>query len=183
LPFHAVLCVACGYHLKTGVQLATLGGDAPAQTTEALPLSDPKQVASAPRPVDLNPYAPPQTDVPIDHYPEDDQFAADLTVNGERRAKAVVSDAEFVWTIVVFCFLCCWPAWLVELPWYCFRLYCWHRLNREFSELRHPNSLSQHGDLAAKFQEAKPKIWIGIGIGIFGWLVLTTVAAVGNFLP
>jgi hypothetical protein len=104
----------------------------------------------------------------------------DLTDRGAARAKAVASDAGYVWAAVLVPFCCPvvgLPLFILMLPWYSYRLYCWYQLNDEFSELRYPNSLSPHGLLAANFQSAKWRLIVGVVFGVIYWAVLIVGAA------
>jgi hypothetical protein len=93
---------------------------------------------------------------------------ADLTPQGAREAKAIVSDASSAYLLVVLG-LCCWPVWLLLFPWFGYRLWSWYRLNRQFSELRNPYGFSVHGELAASFQDAKFRLWVGFVAGAIYW--------------
>jgi hypothetical protein len=63
------------------------------------------------------------------------------------------------------------------LPWYVYRLYCWHALEARFNELRNPNGFSPHGALAGQFQESRTRLWIGIIAGVIFWFLLTVAVA------
>jgi hypothetical protein len=153
LPPAAVLCVACGYHLKLQRHLAT---------SVERPTG---------RPIDPNPFA-----APVETHPQEqiarlrEPHVADLTPEGARKAKAIVSDASSVYALVLLG-LCCWPIWLLLFPWYGFRLLSWYRLNRQFSELRNPYGFSSHGELAASFQDAKSRLWVGFVAGGIYWVI------------
>ena len=161
LPPGAVLCIACGYHLKLGRHLATSVGE--------------------PRPqIDRNPYASP--DEIEQRSPPG--YVADLTDEGARKAKAIVSDAENVYAALLFAWCCCGPAWFLLLPWYGWRLYSWYKLNNQFYELRYPNGFSPHGELAGSFQDSKFKLWVGVVAGgiFFVLVLLATVFDLARYL-
>jgi hypothetical protein len=150
----AVLCIACGYHLKLKTYLAT---HVERETSAAI----------APRAADLNPYAAPAADLglPISGIPE-----FDLTETAAKRAKAIADEAEMVkWVILVsgICFL----PWIIAFPWYLIRLLSWYRLHNEYAELRYPNAFSPHGNLPVHFQAGWKWLVAGVMIGGFWWLV------------
>jgi len=152
-----VLCVACGYHLTLGHHLGTVVE----RQREATP--------------DQNPYASPAVTArsrpPLSREPP----VFDLTEAGARQATAVVSDAQSVFLVILLAWCVCAPAWIVMLPWYVYRLYCWHRLNTQFAELRSPNAFSPHGELAATFKDARGRLLIGVVAGAAFWALLTVV--------
>ena len=151
LPPQAVLCVDCGYHLKLQRHLAT------AVEKSARPAIDP------------NPFAPPaEPDVPQDAPRIREPYVADLTPDGARQAKAIVSDASSAYALVVLG-LCCWPVWLLLFPWFGYRLWSWYGLNRQYGELRNPNGFSEHGELAVSFQDSKFRLWVGFVAGSIYW--------------
>lgn len=176
LPLHAVLCVACGYHLKSGVQLATVTGSREGRVAEFAPIEEANVSQSAACERDANPYAAPPAEAADPELAEDDHFRPDLTSAGAERAKAIVRDAETFWLVVLTGLFACQPMFLVMLPWYAIRWRQWHMLHRRFAELRHPNSFSRHGDLAERFLAAKWKlvfgtqlsaaVWVGMVIGV-----------------
>lgn len=152
-----VLCVACGYHLKLGVQLAT--------SVEREEQSRPTPVAEPP---DANPYASPS--LPAEqarHYSPG--VVSDLTADGARRAEALVKDADTVWIVLLLAFTCCAPAGALALPWYAYRWYCWETLNSSFAELRSPHSLSPYGSFTGKFPAARVKLIAGVLLGVLWW--------------
>ncbi len=152
-----LLCIACGYHMTLGHHLATVVE---------------RQQRSKP---DENPYASPAA-VESSRPPlPRERPVFDLTEAGVRRASAVVSDARSVFLVIVLAWCVCAPAWLVMLPWYAYRLYCWHRLNAQFAELRSPNAFSPHGELATKFKDARTRLWIGVIAGLAFWTLLAMV--------
>lgn len=155
----AVLCIACGYHSKIGGQLATVLDD------------------DGPQPIDPNPYASPEG--PAETYaPRGRGPYNDLTPGGARQAEAVVRDAESVGKVLLFTLCCCSIAWPLIFPWYAFRLVSWYSLNAQYNELRFPNSFSNHGALAARFQDAKLRLWIGTIVGVvFGTLVVLALVS------
>ena len=156
----AVLCIACGYHLLRGHHLATaLDGQ-----REATP--------------DDNPYASPAAAAANGPEVSRDKSVFDLTESGARRVKAVVSDAQMVFFVSVIAWCFCAPALIVIFPWYAYRLYCWHRLHNEFAELRNPNGFSPHGELAAKFQDARTRIWFGLIAGLAFYIILIFIVAI-----
>lgn len=152
-----VLCVACGYHMTLGHHLATVVE---------------RQQRSKP---DKNPYASPAAVESSEPTLSREPPAFDLTEAGARRATAVVSDARSVFLVILLAWCVCGPAWLVMVPWYAYRLYCWHRLNAQFAELRSPNAFSPHGELAAKFKDARARLWIGVIAGAVFWSLLALV--------
>jgi hypothetical protein len=115
--------------------------------------------------VDPNPYAVPS----VAECQDTVTFADDLTEAGARQAKAVVSDANLV-PVIIIVSIFFGLLGLVLLPWYAYRIRTWKRLNAEFSELRVPNGLSVHGELAESFQECIPKLWIGLIAGAAFWI-------------
>lgn len=147
----AALCVACGYHLTLGYFLST--------SIEQPQLPQP----------DDNPYAAP---VPWDADERDPAMKSreppdfDLTEQGARRARRVVADAKRVYLAIFLTMCLCSAGWLFLLPWYAYRLRCWHQLNSEFAELRNPNSFSEYGQLAADFQEARSRLLVGLVLGL-----------------
>jgi len=150
----AVLCIACGYHLVLGHHLAT------------------NVERSKSTPLDQNPYASPSaldSDVP---KKLSGTTVFDLTDAGARQAQAVVSEAQSVFVVVLAGLLCCAPVWMLTFPWYSYRLYCWHSLNARFAELRFPNGFSPHGEVAAKFQESRWRITVGVAVGFVFWMLL-----------
>ncbi len=155
----AVLCVACGYHLESDRFLATVAEPNPTATT------------------DSNPYASP---VVTERSPNEPPVF-DLTEAGVRRVKAVVSDAQMVFLVILLAWCLCAPIWLVMLPWYLYRLYCWYALNAQFAELRSPNSFSPHGELAAKFKGSRGRLLVGIVAGLLFWLIAGGVFALRLF--
>lgn len=151
----AVLCVACGYHLKLGHHLATATGPEPEQHQAA----------------DDNPYASPQGAQNYRPRQPNGKAVFDLTEYGAKRAKAIVADAD-MWLAVWVLSCICGPVWLFLFPWYLYRLYSWYDLHTTFEELRFPNSLSPHGDLAVKFNSAYWRLMTGVVIGAIFWLIL-----------
>jgi hypothetical protein len=119
---------------------------------------------------DPNPYAAPQTEVA--EPPRDDRLAADLTPSAAAWAESLAKEAEARWVLLLVGLICCQPILLLMLPWYGFRLWNWHVLNASYSELRHPNSFSPHGELAARFQEAHAKLVVGMVMSAIGWVLL-----------
>jgi uncharacterized Zn finger protein (UPF0148 family) len=157
----AVLCIACGYHLQLQRFLAT---------------SSEREQRHAPSD---NPCAPPASDE-SDEQPRDRPgLAFDLTEPAARRAEAVASAASSVAIVIAFVLCVCGPAWAFMLPWYGYRLLCWYRLNGEFAELRHPNSLSPHGELAVRFQDAWIRLVCAIAFGSVFWLIVAIGFAMG----
>jgi hypothetical protein len=156
----AVLCISCGFHTQLGGQLATVLDE------------------DAPRVVDPNPYAAPAAvGGSVRRGAKNAGPYNDLTDLGARRAEAVVRDAEAVWKVLVIALCCCSLAWPLVFPWYGFRLVSWYFLNAEFKELQFPNSFSNHGALAARFQDAKFKLWVGAIAGaIFSLLLILGIA-------
>jgi hypothetical protein len=154
LPPTAVLCIACGYHLKLERHLATA-------VEQELP-----------RPIDPNPFAPSADIEPQAESPHVGEHIADLTDVGARKAKAIVEEADNVYWTIVFAWCCCAPAWLVMLPWYGWRLWSWYQLNTQFHELRHPYGFSPHGELAGAFQDCKIKLWVGVIAGAIFWALV-----------
>lgn len=150
---NAVLCVACGYHLKSGHHLATV-----------------VEHEYDPAP-DENPYASPMAANNEPSLPAGERPEFDLTERGARRARAIVADANSVLLAIFLISCCCAPGWLIMLPWYAYRFIGWHQLNSQFEELRHPNSFSPNGQLAVGFQDAKLKLLIGVIVGSFFWLI------------
>lgn len=155
LPPNAVLCIACGYHLKLGYHLATATGD------------------DVPRPpaLHMNPYAAPTVIDPPASPNRSSNPDFDLTEKGAARAKAIVNEAGSVRLLCGLACICA-PVWVLMLPWFSYRLYCWHDLNSTYAELRNPNSFSQHGELAADFVNAKSKIIVGMVVGGILWLIM-----------
>lgn len=155
----AVLCIACGYHLKLKTHLAT--------HVESEP-------SAAPAPISGNPYAVTVVDLARDRPPrQTPEF--DLTERGAKSAKGLVADASMVYGVIALASCVCAPAWLVMLPWYAYRIYQWHLLNATYSELRHPNSFSAHGALAEEFQSARGKLYVGVVAGTVLWIALLGV--------
>ncbi|WP_425614747.1 hypothetical protein NA78x_004622 [Anatilimnocola sp. NA78] len=148
----AILCVNCGYHLKLGRHLAT-------------------SVERAPEPaLDKNPYASPAGVEATDDAPRDPQF--DLTEAGARQAAAIVAESKSIfYALGAGC--CFWPIFLLVIPWYGYRLYCWSQLNSRFAELRYPNGFSSHAELAVSFQKAKRWLYVGLSLSIFFSVVVT----------
>ena len=162
LATSAVLCVACGYHVKLGRHLATVveRGEVRAQS----------KIAD-----DRNPYASPSPKALATISDARDPYTTDLTEAGARRAKAIVRDANMLLWAVLMSLLCPFAwfwVWILMFPWYAFRLWQWRQLNAEFSELNQPNSFSPHGDLAGSFQDCQLRLWAGIAIGIVYWAIL-----------
>jgi hypothetical protein len=163
LASNAVLCVACGYHLKLERHLATAV----------------EKVMQ--RPIDPNPYAPSESTHPQSEptHPREPHLA-DLTEAGARKAKAILEEADSVYWTIVFAWCCCAPAWIVMLPWYSWRLWSWYQLNAQFYELRHPYGFSPHGELAGAFQDCRFKLWVGVIAGGIFWalaLLYTSIDA------
>lgn len=167
----AILCVHCGYHLKLNRHLATV------VERSSLPSVDP------------NPYASPAALASDEPSSRPRQAPTDLTEHGAKQAKAIVDEADMVYWIIVVAVCCCSLLWPIILPWYGYRLWCWHRLNQRFSELRYPNSLSPHGTLAGAFQDAKLRLIVGVVVGAAMWLLLALAVLidlsrlVGNLGP
>lgn len=161
-----VLCVACGYHLKLARQLDTVVDSEPALTPKEEPLP----------PDDGNPYASPRTGEPA--VQEGGVLVQDLTEAGAKRARAVVADSKSVIWVVCLAWCVCAPAWFLMLPWYAYRLYCWYDLNGTFGDLRSPNALSPHGELAMKFQDARSRLLLGVIVGAVLWLLMGRWVAV-----
>ena len=163
LAADAVLCVACGYHLKLEHHLATVVDRVP------------------PRPDDSNPFASPAAiDGESADAPRGAPYEADLTEAGARRAGAIVSEADMVyWTIglATICFPICGILWPFLLPWYAWRLWSWRSLNARFNELRNPNGFSPHGQLAGSFQDCLPRLWVGIVAGAIFWMLFALYLA------
>lgn len=170
LPFHAVLCVACGYHLKTGVQLATVSGKRVEQTPESAPIHETSVLQPESIQRDANPYSPPLAAASASILPEDDHFRADLTTAAADQAKAIVRDAEMFWLVVLVGIFVCQPSFLIMLPWYSVRWWQWNALHRRFAELRHPNSFSAHANLAERFLAAKWKLVLGTQLSAAVWV-------------
>jgi hypothetical protein len=85
---NAVLCVACGYHLKHGVQLST---SVEKQSEEFARLSEPLGPEAR---IDSNPYAPPQMiDDEFGRSP-DGQPTLPLDDGAVLQDESIVSDAE-----------------------------------------------------------------------------------------
>ena len=168
LAAEAVLCVACGYHLGLQRHLATLVNTA----AESEPGVRGKQ-----RAIDPNPFASPQEPAAVDPSARRGEHESDLTDWGARRAKAIVDEADMVYPVIIFA-CCCGPLWLLMLPWYGWRLWLWHQLNEQFSELRHPYGFSPHGELAASFQDSRLKLWIGLAAGAIYWGIVLLYLAI-----
>lgn len=154
----AVLCVACGYHLKLGRKLETEHG------------------ASLPKP-SSNPYAAPSIEATEADPPKKGLPKFDLTERAVKEVEGLVSDAKFVWVAALTTFCCCQLVGPLMFPWYGFRLWRWKKLREQFEELRNPNSFSPHGKLAGDFEEAWLWLVIGMGIGIF-YTVLAFIAVI-----
>lgn len=159
----AVLCIACGYHAKLGGQMATVLEE------------------DAPRPIDPNPYASPS--IPADAsavQPSGSGLYNDLTERGAKQAAAVVRDAESVGVVLLITLCCCSAVSPLILPWYGYRLHSWYALNSQFNELRFPNSFSNHGALAARFQDAAIRLWCGTVFGavLFVLLIVSIIASI-----
>ncbi len=87
-----------------------------------------------------------------------------------------------IWTIVLG--LCiCFPALLAMLPWYGFRLTSWYSLNSIYNDLREPNGFSPHCQVATRFQDALPKLWVGTIVGAFFWGIFGIVVLVQLIVP
>jgi hypothetical protein len=163
----AVLCVGCGYHLKLGYHLST----AVESPRHAPALLIPSELIPNELIPSDNPYAAPissegQRESGPREHPE-----FDLTESGAKWAQGVVSDAKsLVW--LIFVSFWCGLLGVLMFPWFAFRIACWHRLNARFSELRNPNAFSTHGVLAADFQEAVPRLWIGAAFGLVYWALI-----------
>lgn len=163
LPANAVLCVRCGFHLKHGYHLATATGN----DADALPKSDPNPYAACAVPSQQDSGAP-------------GEVVFDLTEYGAARAKAITADANSViWLCLIACL--CTPVWLLTLPWFAYRLYSWYDLRSIYAELRSPNSFSPHGQVAADFASAKPKLMAGVILGSFFWILLA-IGAMASWL-
>jgi hypothetical protein len=156
----AVLCVACGYHFALGHHLATVVE---------------RQGTATPDP---NPYASPVFTEKDQPRMPGEPPVFDLTDAGARQAQVVVWVAQSVFWTILLAWCVCAPAWLVILPWYAYRLYCWHRLSAQFAELRSPNAFSPHGELAANFKDARSRLLIGVIAGCVFWTVFAVVIVV-----
>jgi hypothetical protein len=154
LPPQAVLCIACGYHLKLKTVLATHVDRAPATT------------------VDPNPYAPPDIEAAAPAPRMGQPAVLDLDAAGAKRAEALVQEGSSVFVAIALASCVCSPAWVVMFPWYLYRLYGWYALNAEFVELRHPNSLSKYADVTTRFPGVRVRLIIGVVIGAFFWMLL-----------
>lgn len=154
---NAILCIDCGFNLKTGQHLTTV--------TEAANEDDATPASSR----DLaNPYAS-----PVEESRIQDTGQFDLDDRGTRHAERVVSGARVVYPLMLFSTLCCLPIFVVLLPYYGFLLVSWYSLRSRYNELRNPNSFSPNGQLAADFEDAHFKLVLAIVLAI---LVLTLVA-------
>jgi hypothetical protein len=124
-------------------------------------------------PVDPNPFASPAA-IGVDDQQQKSRETPvfDLTERGAKQAKAIVDEADMVYWTIVVAICCCSLLWPLLLPWYGYRLWCWHRLNQQFSELCNPNSFSPHGALAGSFQDAWLKLIVGVVVGALMWLLL-----------
>lgn len=144
----AVLCVACGYHLKLGQRLQTEHGEPP-------PLPS------------RNPYASPREEASETREVKKGLPEFDLTEGAVKEAENIVSDAKFVWVagLLTLCF--CQPLGPFLLPLYAYRLYQWNQLRNTFEELRYPNAFSPNGKLGGDFEEAIVWLKIGLWIGVF----------------
>ena len=156
LASSAVLCVQCGFHLQLQRHLQTkieLLADSQLQS----PAPEPRAVAS-----DLNPYAPPQSSQ-THGAPRN----LELTEADANWARIIVSDAEYMPWLLVASLCCCTIPMPLMLPYYAYRLANWTKLDSTFSELHSPNSFSPHGQLAAKFQDARLRLILGVAFGAF----------------
>lgn len=123
------------------------------------------------RPKSDNPYEPPGRGEAEEESAKFREEQFDLTESGVRRAQAVVSDARGVFFVLFLASCAFGIGWLIMLPWYIYRLRQWQMLNREFFELRQPNSFSRNAKLASDFQDARLRLIFGIVVGCFFWLV------------
>jgi hypothetical protein len=171
LKKNAVLCVACGYHLKHAVQLST---SVEKRSEEITCLSEPLGPEAK---IDSNPYAPPQTIDDQHGRFADGEPTLKLNERALRLAERIVSDAETHLPIMV-ALMCLGPLALVLFPWYGYRLYQWYTLNNTFIELREPNSLSPHVDLALRFQKAPRSLLRAtfFGASIWGAIIMIVIA-------
>jgi hypothetical protein len=157
LPPRAVLCVACGYHLKLGHHMAMTEEDQPPPTE-----SD-------------NPYASPASLEMTAATPRGAPLVSDLTQYGAERAESVANAAESLTLTAIIALCICSPLWLVVLPWSAYQYSQWLQLNACFEELRRPNSLSPHGAVAVRFHAARRQLLAGIILGAMAWIIFGLV--------
>ncbi|MFN0020795.1 MAG: hypothetical protein ACKVP0_21255 [Pirellulaceae bacterium] len=169
----AVLCIACGYHLKHKGFLSTA-------IERQLDFSD-EEVSSpmftSAEPVELNPYASPSSPNEKTEASNTrlDAFVADLTPFAVKRAERIVTSAEGVYWNLILSYVTCIGAFIVG-PLYGYFLLDWYVLYRTYSELRNPTvRRSDHYGLALDFQASKSRIWIGF---IGGMIALILVSGV-----
>ncbi|MBC7853570.1 MAG: zinc ribbon domain-containing protein, partial [Pirellulaceae bacterium] len=136
LPPHAVLCVACGYHLKTGVHLATASsGESPAEPPTSY--SEPSQDRISSPAINPNPYAPPLSESLL---AENNAAQANTAPLGEiperclRKAERIAeSGASYMAAVLLI--LCLGPIGMLALPWYIYCLVQWYELRRQYPQL------------------------------------------------
>jgi hypothetical protein len=160
LATNAILCVACGYHLKLGHRLQT---QIVAQTT-----TEPETTEADP-----NPYAPPRA-----MQSNSARLCLELTEADADWARVIVSDAEYMPWLLVACLCCCAIPVPFMLPYYAYRLSNWTKLDAKFAELHSPNSFSPHGQLASDFQDARIRLILGVIFGAVYYIVALVIALI-----
>lgn len=152
LADNAVLCIACGYHLGLGKRLAT----------EVEPVAEVR--------LESNPYVAPAMEAERSRPTGNSNAVLDLDDSAARHAKAIADDAAYAITAPLVGIICA-PIALIALPWFGYRLIMWHSLFNKYEELRHPNSFSPHAEVATRFRDARPQLWIGCALALVIWAV------------
>jgi hypothetical protein len=176
LPLHAVLCVACGYHLKTGVHLAT-ASDSTTQLARPESFTDELQrVAAIPLP-DSNPYAPPASGEPLE--PVEPKGRAHISAS--KIPEEVYREAWWIaelgisFRVARFAIIATGPACLFVLLLYAVCLARWSRLQRDYPQLLIPNGYYEHDELVERLpgleERLKSIVFFAIFFGV-GWLIL-----------
>lgn len=176
LPLHAVLCVACGYHLKTGVHLAT-ASDSTAPLARPESFRDELQRVVATPPSDSNPYAPPASGEPLE------------SVDSKRRARASsskipeevyreawwIAELGISFRVARFAIIATGPACLFILLLYAVCLARWSRLQRDYPQLLIPNGYYEHDELVKRLpgleERLKSIVFLAIIFAVM-WLIV-----------
>lgn len=175
LPLHAVLCVACGYHLKTGVHLAT-ASDSTAPLARPESFKDESHRVAATLPSDSNPYAPPASGEPLELV----ESKGRGRISSSKIPEEVYREAWWIaelgvsFRVARFAIILTGPACLFVLLLYAVCLARWSRLQRDYPQLLIPNGYYEHDELVNRLpgleERLKSIVFLALVFGV-GWLI------------
>lgn len=103
-----------------------------------------------------------------------------LSVSDVKKIEAIIKDAQMVALAVLLCLLCSGCGFIIIGPWYLARLIQWNGWATKCPGLIDPGA--EYGSLQQRFQSAKSRLIIGLGIGAAMFVLVGMAILMAGFV-